>query len=395
MSSRIRCLVLIGLLFLLPTIARAADPNWILVQTEGQVEVSAAGGAFMPVTLSNAIVPGSALRTGPGGRAVIENNGDRITVAPNSVFELPVQDPKVAMTQVKQPLGTLLYDMVPRGVDRFRVTTPYLAAVIKGTVFTVNVASDGAAVEVVRGIVEVTNGDGQLHALVYPGQTATASANLHGEIHLMGQPSKGVVPSDAKPATSPQPTHADAAPTHAQGGKDLALNRKLEPHPVTIGALTNGLITAVVPPTGSSAQVAVAPSGDHGNNGQGVGNDDGSGNENGTGNAVDAGIGITSSAAAATGVSAGITGDSNSNGIGNGIGNSNGAGNGHGNAPGLVTSGIGAVASATAGIASLTGSNGGGNGIGNGNGNGNGHGNPVVNLLLGANGSHGSNGKKK
>jgi hypothetical protein len=215
MFRTIQYAVLSALLILLPTLARASDTAaWRVIDSEGQVEMSNPGGGFIPASLSAGLMPGTVLRTGTNGRAVIENNGDKITVAPNSVFELPAQE-HGAMAHVNQTVGTALYDMVPRGVDRFRVDTPYLAAVIKGTVFTVNVTPEGAAVEVLRGVVQVTNGEGQSPTLVYPGQTATvAAANRGGAVRLLGRPPASApngASGTASPTAKPGNTTADAA----------------------------------------------------------------------------------------------------------------------------------------------------------------------------------------
>ena len=234
--------------------ASAGEQGWKLIESEGPVEVSVSGGGFTPIALSNKVEPGSILRTGPGGRAVIENNGDKITVAPNSEIDLPQQTG--AMTEMKQPAGTALYDMVPRGVDRFKVETPFLAAVIKGTVFTVNVTKEGGAVQVLRGIVQVANGNGQFASLVYPGQTATVPAQRNGEVRIMGRPPAGTPPA-AQPkrteATPPAPAATQAAsatdPAHPQ------ITQAIGPHVASIDKLTNGLITSIAtsPQTGKDS----------------------------------------------------------------------------------------------------------------------------------------------
>lgn len=351
---------------LAPLLAHAGDAHWRVVETSGQVEVSSASG-FMPASVSNDVNPGSVLRTGTNGRAVIENNGDRITVAPNSVFELPKQNAG-AMEQVKQSVGTALYDMVPRGIDRFRVETPYLAALIKGTVFTVAVTPKGAAVEVLRGVVQVTDSANQSPTLVYPGQTATVAASEHGEVHLLGKPPASA-PKDNAPTPQAQPSGSkstaaagDETGTHHDekiaGG--LHIEHTIAPKTVAIGDLTNGLITHVDVDRHAN-----------GGNGQGNGNrpdgsptqtasltegfSSGGGDLSGFGTASGSGLGNVSLGVGNGGLSSGSNAGGNGNGNGNALGLGNGMSGGLGS--GLASSG---VALNPAGVVNP------GNGIGNG-----------------------------
>jgi hypothetical protein len=167
--------------------------GWTLVQAEGDVQIQPVGGGWSPVALSSVVRAGSVLRTGENGRAMLESDGDRIFVSPNSRLELPAGEPSGAATHVRQSLGTMLYDIFTRydfatpAAERFRVDTPYLAAVIKGTVFTVTVGADGAAVRVIKGVVQVTSADGAHGAMVYPGETATVPPRADGDVTILGR----------------------------------------------------------------------------------------------------------------------------------------------------------------------------------------------------------------
>ena len=196
MSRRVAAvgLVVLALILALPRPLMAdGSSGWTLVQAEGDVQIQPVGGGWSPVALSSAVRAGSVLRTGENGRAMLESDGDRIFVSPNSRLELPAGEPSGAATHVRQSLGTMLYDIFTRydfatpAAERFRVDTPYLAAVIKGTVFTVTVGVEGAAVRVIKGVVQVTSADGAHGAMVYPGETATVPPRADGDVTILGR----------------------------------------------------------------------------------------------------------------------------------------------------------------------------------------------------------------
>ena len=55
---------------------------------------------------------------------------------------------------IVQQAGSILLDVEKRNVKHFEVETPYLAAVVKGTKFTVTSGDEGASVKVTRGSVQ-------------------------------------------------------------------------------------------------------------------------------------------------------------------------------------------------------------------------------------------------
>ncbi len=215
MSRRVAAvgLVVLALILALPRPLMAdGSAGWTLVQAEGDVQIQPVGEGWSPVALSSVVRAGSVLRTGENGRAMLESDGDRIFVSPNSRLELPAGEPSGAVTHVRQSLGTMLYDIFTRydfatpAAERFRVDTPYLAAVIKGTVFTVTVGAEGAAVHVVKGVVQVTSANGAHGAMIYPGETATVPPRADGDVTILGRQasatpdSETTLTQDANPA---------------------------------------------------------------------------------------------------------------------------------------------------------------------------------------------------
>jgi hypothetical protein len=75
------------------------------------------------------------------------------------------------MTRILQDLGAVLFQVDKRGSQHFRVETPLLAAVVKGTTFTVTADREGGMVHVAEGLVEVRAFDGGAVVDVPGGQT--------------------------------------------------------------------------------------------------------------------------------------------------------------------------------------------------------------------------------
>ena len=79
-------------------------------------------------------------------------------------------------------MGSALYRIGKQQKPHFQVDTPYLAAVVKGTTFTVTVDGNDATVSVSEGLVEVSTPDRSDVEFVRPGFTATVSQDHRGEV---------------------------------------------------------------------------------------------------------------------------------------------------------------------------------------------------------------------
>src|SRR3954453_13873984 len=167
-------LVFLSTLFLFasPALAKDGQPHpWVVSQLSGDARV--VHGGLQPASLkANAILtPGDLIITGPTGRATLSNEADYIVIAPRSELRLPTAQQPNGFTRVIQNLGTMLFRVQHTGVPHFAVDTPMLAAVVKGTTFTVIVDQKRSAVQVTQGIVQVTAVEGGMSRLVEGGRT--------------------------------------------------------------------------------------------------------------------------------------------------------------------------------------------------------------------------------
>src|SRR5436309_592941 len=96
---------------------------------------------------------GSARSTGfwsvSPARAALVRARDYVVVSPASRIRVPTfqQQGGSGLIQMITDAGTAMFRIQHQSVPHFGVQTPYLAAVVKGTVFTVTVGEHGASVQ--------------------------------------------------------------------------------------------------------------------------------------------------------------------------------------------------------------------------------------------------------
>jgi hypothetical protein len=175
-----------------------AGEAWRVVQTAGVVKMGGTG--FMPVAVQpDQALPADAwVETSTQGRVVLVRGLETIALGPNSRVQLPSQEVN-GNTQVLQTLGSALYRVGKQKAPHFQVDTPYLAAVVKGTTFTVTVTDAISSVEVTEGLVEVTTPDGSDSEFVRPGFSGVVSKHDTGNVVVVNSPE---APAPEVPADS-------------------------------------------------------------------------------------------------------------------------------------------------------------------------------------------------
>ncbi len=198
------------------------DKVWTVVKSSGSAEVQRPTGNWTALTPGVRVAPGHRMRTGPNSSVELKQNGDVMTVAPNSRARIAVKKAGSKTADVKQSLGTLLFKIVkrPEGAPKFRVSTPYLAAVIKGTTFSVTVNATGAALHVAKGLVQVQSRLSRGVALVRPGQTAVVSSTRGTKLKVTGGKPKAdnaaaIRGSNGKPEVSAKDSKSNGASSKA------------------------------------------------------------------------------------------------------------------------------------------------------------------------------------
>ncbi|WP_234679679.1 FecR family protein [Bradyrhizobium monzae] len=167
--------------------ASAADDGiWSVSKSSGEVWLATSGAQQVSLNQQETLKPGDTIRTGRNGRVLLVRGEETMLISPNSVVGVPAEKKEGLSTTIVQQAGSILLEVEKRNVKHFEVETPYLAAVVKGTHFSVTVGAGSTKVGVLRGQLEVSDfRTGQI-AQVMPGQVATVFEHGKPGLSLSG-----------------------------------------------------------------------------------------------------------------------------------------------------------------------------------------------------------------
>lgn len=238
--------------------AYAGTPGWSVSEVSGPVFVGKPGlSKTSTVTRGAALSAGDIVSTGKGGRAVIVRGGEYLTVAPNT--QLQLTEPKAgAFTQIVQSFGNVVFKIQKKTTPHFQVKTPYLAAVVKGTTFSVTVTPAGASVQVTEGLVQVASLDGLVSRFVSPGEIGMIAASAPGQLSVLGTPnapSGGAAVIGAVPVADAQTSETQTEPTAAPISEiaEVRIASPIGEGSVNLAAQTGGIVSG----NSSLAQAAI------------------------------------------------------------------------------------------------------------------------------------------
>jgi hypothetical protein len=218
-----RCAFAATLILGMASGASAADDGvWSVSKSSGEVWLAADGAQQVSLSQEGTLKPGDTIRTGRNGRVLLVRGEETILISPNSVVGLPTEKKEGLSTTIIQQAGSILLEVEKRNVKHFEVETPYLAAVVKGTQFSVTVGAGSTKVGVVRGQVEVSDFKTGQIAQVMPGQSATSFEHGKPGLSLSGAGTFNPI-EHGKPRAStiervPVPKSGLSAPRNAANG---------------------------------------------------------------------------------------------------------------------------------------------------------------------------------
>lgn len=222
--------------------ASAADDGvWLVSKSSGEVWLATNGAQQVSLNQEETLKPGDTIRTGRNGRVLLVRGEETILISPNSVVGVPAEKKEGLSTTIIQQAGSILLEVEKRNVKHFEVETPYLAAVVKGTHFSVTVGAGSTKVGVLRGQVEVSDFKTGQIAQVMPGQVATAFEHGKPGLSLSGSGTLNPI-EQGKPRAStieriPVPKSGLSAPRNAANGHSIH----------ALGPIGNGIKTAGAP----------------------------------------------------------------------------------------------------------------------------------------------------
>ncbi len=173
MSSYVTRIVFGAVVSTLVLVGAAAADQWHISRSSGSVWIGSDTAQFVSLGPTADIPGGATVMTGEGARVFLVRGTQTMLIGANTVVTLPDGDSQ-GITTVLEHAGEITFDVDRQKVKHFAVETPYLAAVVKGTNFTVNVDDRGGAVTVNRGLVEVSD--------LATGDTVDTPAGLRAQV---------------------------------------------------------------------------------------------------------------------------------------------------------------------------------------------------------------------
>ncbi|WP_187437343.1 FecR family protein [Bradyrhizobium rifense] len=250
----IRCTLMAALILGTAFGASAADDGvWSVSKSSGEVWLATNGAQQVSLNQQEILKPGDTIRTGRNGRVLLVRGEETILISPNSVVSVPTEKKEGLSTTIIQQAGSILLEVEKRNVKHFEVETPYLAAVVKGTHFSVTVGAGSTKVGVLRGQVEVSDFKTGQIAQVMPGQVATAFEHGKPGLSLSGAGTLNPI-EQGKPRAStiervPVPKSGLSMPRNAANGHAIH----------ALGAIDKGTRTAGAPAQSRQASETHAP----------------------------------------------------------------------------------------------------------------------------------------
>ncbi|NEJ73450.1 hypothetical protein GR197_23400 [Rhizobium phaseoli] len=303
---------------LMPSAVFAASEDWQVAKATSQVKVTTDRNSWKDLRTGDVVPNGAWVSTGPRGRAQLVRGVESIGLQPNTAASITTKAGGVftyRKTEIVQQTGALDLEIEKLSQPHTTVQTPYLAAVVKGTIFHVTVGKTKASVAVDRGLVQVTSFASGQRANVGPRQSASVDRRT----------GMTVAGSITRPSIASVPASVAVVP--AVGAANLAGQAETAPDNSKSSKGAGG--TSENTPGGNSSG-----KGNSGSSGNGGGHANGGGN-NGHGSGGNSGNGGGSADSNHSSHGGGDNTGNNGNGGGKGKGNDgNGNGGNHGNGKG-------------------------------------------------------------
>ncbi|MBB5277398.1 hypothetical protein HNR26_003478 [Rhizobium rosettiformans] len=197
----------------------ATTETWVAARATSQVAYTTDKETWIPLRKGMEVPNKAWISTGPRGRLQLVRGTESIAFQPNTLAAVITRGSDInRKTEVVQQVGEISLEIEKRQQPHTTVQTPFLAAVVKGTKFTVEVTETDAAVAVDRGLVEVTSfGSGERSDLG-AGQGARVDTSGMTVAGLSGKPDvTRAAPS--KPAVPARSAKGDAPKSEKAGKK--------------------------------------------------------------------------------------------------------------------------------------------------------------------------------
>ena len=156
-------------------LAVAGTPVWAteitVTSTSGEVTLLERGHSVAAAVGATLTLPVE-VHTGTDGNIDFQQLGSKLHIGPNSTIAMPDAGPPGSIIErIKQSAGYVLYNIKSRKSQPLSVETPYLAAVVKGTMFTIAVQEHAAEVALMEGSLDISAPGVAQHVLLKPNES--------------------------------------------------------------------------------------------------------------------------------------------------------------------------------------------------------------------------------
>ena len=204
----------------------ALADDWMVDRLRGEVLVMSQD-SWLPLQRGDIVSDSSRIRSVEGSRVTFTRGAEAIELS--GATEIRIFDQQgERMTTIMQAYGTVTVEAERLQIQHFSVQTPFLAAIVKGTRFTVHSDDAQSSVDVSRGLVQVQDYTHGVATDIAPGQTAVVSNDIMLDVSGGGRHAPvvtldgQVVPQTAEPAgfaqSNPGNGHAYGLSANAAGG---------------------------------------------------------------------------------------------------------------------------------------------------------------------------------
>ena len=207
-------------------LAVVGTPAWAteisVTASSGRVTLLERGHAVAAAVGATLTLPVE-VHTGSDGNIDLQQLGSKLHIGPNSTIAMLDAGPQGSMVdKIKQGAGFVLYNIKSRKTQPLSVETPYLVAVVKGTMFTIAVQERAAEVALMEGSLDISAPGVTNHVLLKPNESIRHADGEPGlAVHAA---TSGVIEPHSSSLTDTTAALSDPSQSGqmAQVAKDLA-----------------------------------------------------------------------------------------------------------------------------------------------------------------------------
>ncbi len=225
---------------------QAGQDGWTVVKVSGPAW-QMIGGEHSALADGMTVRSGTSVHTGARARIQLQRGAESIIVGPSTELSINDRPDQSLSTVVLEKAGSASFDVEKQNVQHFSVETPMLAALVKGTHFTVSARQGAGNVAVERGTVAVT--------ALKTGETADVTVGQKASVGARGLSVTG--PGPHSPITRVAPRASLAASVSDGLDRSPSAEASTADHTSSASASFNSHVQApVAPPTSSAAVLA-------------------------------------------------------------------------------------------------------------------------------------------